>query len=214
MSFEFWGRYLLMSRSLEALRSSKATEQLIKFWSGLPCPEGQVCPKRSDFSSSQVNGTLPEVFLTEWQNADDLTIVQTGTVLDRMIGEDLTGTNVFEMTPEPLREAERDYYKALRDTPCAGMLTRSAPNRKGQHFYYRTLQLPLLDPFGNVRYFVGTGTVLEEGQIKLEFGNALFGDTELVERHFFDIGGGLPGKLVRRLEPGEHVYFHPRKADE
>ena len=190
------------------LRYSKATEHLVKFWSGLPCPPGQLCPKRADFSSAQVNGTLPELFLSEWENDQDLIIVQTGTVLDRLIGEDLTGTNVFEMTPAPLRDAERRYYKALRDTPCAGMLTRSAPNRLDKHFFYRTVQLPLLDPFGNVRYFVGTGTVLDEQELARELGRDRFDATELVERHFFDIGAGLPHENFGMDDANSKVYFH------
>lgn len=197
-----------MLNPAQYFRFSKATENLITFWTGLPRTDGQVCPKRADFSSAQINGTLPEIFLSEWSNEEDLMIVQTGTVLDRLIGEDLTGTNVFEMTPEPLRAAERCYYKALRDTPCAGMLTRSAPNRLDKHFFYRTIQLPLLDPFGKVRYFVGTGMVLDEDQVAAELGHRELGSTELLERHFFDIGAGLPNLDIDQMDPTANVHFH------
>jgi len=197
-----------MLNTLQSLCYSKATKSLVKFWSGLPCPDGQVCPKRGDFSSALINGALPEVFLSEWEGNDELNIIQAGTVLDRMIGEDLTGRNIFEMTPEPLRAAEHRYYNALRDMPCAGMMTRSAPNRVGQHFFYRTLQLPLLDPFGDVHYFVGTGFVLDEAQLRSELGHGNFGDTELVERHFFDIGAGVPGRDIQENDTAQHIFFH------
>jgi len=197
-----------MVSTLQSLCYSKATEELVNFWTSLPCPEGQACPKRADFSSAKVNGMLPEIFLSEWDGDQDLIIVQTGTILDRLIGEDLTGSNLFEMTPAPLRGAERRYYEALRDTPCAGMLTRSAPNRLDKHFFYRTIQLPLLDPFGDVCYFVGTGTVLDEAQIVAERGKIDLDESILVERHFFDIGAGLPEPNIVTDDPASKIYFH------
>ncbi len=197
-----------MLNALQDLCYSKATINLVNFWNSLPRLDGQVCPKRADFSSALINGALPEVFLSEWTSEDDLVIIQTGTVLDRHIGEDLTGKNIFEMTPEALRPAEISYYKALRDFPCAGMMTRSAPNRVGDHFYYRTLQLPLLDPFGDVHYFVGTGVVLTKEELRQDMGHGDFGDTELIERHFFDIGAGLPGEAFRETDTAQHIFFH------
>ncbi|WP_286828665.1 MULTISPECIES: PAS domain-containing protein [Kordiimonas] len=181
-----------MTTALEQLQHSKATQQLIQFWLNLPRPEGSVCPRRSDFSSAQINGSISEVFLSEWEDAEILRVVQAGTVLDRHIGIDMTGKNIFDMTPEELVEDERAYYKALRDQPCAGMITRSMINFADVPFVYRTIQLPLLDPFGNVRHFVGTGVVLKEEDIEREFGRRCFRRTRLVERHFFDIGAGLP----------------------
>jgi len=197
-----------MVDDLQSLCYSLATEKLVKFWYDLPRAEGHVCPKRSDFSSALMNGTLPEVFLSEWSGDKDLIIVQSGTVLDRLIGEDLTGSNLFDMIPLPFRAAEHRYYEALRDTPCAGMLTRSAPNHQSKHTIYRTIQLPLLDPFGEVRYFVGTGAVLDEAQIIAEGGEIDVDEMQLVERHFFDIGAGLPESDVDMSDPDPKVYFH------
>jgi hypothetical protein len=190
------------------LRHSKATENLVAFWSRLPRPQGQACPKRADFSSAKVNGMLPEMFLSEWNGDKNLIIVQSGTVLDRLIGEDITGSNLFDMIPFAFRAAEHRYYEALRDTPCAGMLTRSAPNHQNKHTIYRTIQLPLLDPFGKVCYFVGTGMVLDEAQIVAEGGEIDLNEMQLVERHFFDIGAGLPEPSIVSDDPTSKIYFH------
>jgi len=198
-----------MLSALQNLRYSEATEKMIECWLALPRPEGQVCPKRSDFSSAFINSALSEVFLSEWESEGVLKIIQVGTKLDHQIGEDLTGKNIFDMTPEPLRDDERVYYRALRDMPCAGMMTRSAPNRLGRHFYYRTLQLPLLDPFNKVQYFVGTGVVLKAEQLGREAGYGELDDAELVERHFYDIGAGLPSREFQSAGAPQRVFFHP-----
>ncbi len=181
-----------MQDALHQLRHSQATQQLVRFWLDLPRAEGKVCPKRSDFSSAEINGSIAEVFLSEWEAEDRLCVVQAGTVLDRHIGIDMTGKNIFDMTPPELVEDERRYYKALRDQPCAGLITRSMINFVNKHFVYRTIQLPLLDPFGHVRYFVGTGIVFEGAALEREFGVREFNETRLVERRFFDIGAGVP----------------------
>lgn len=199
----------MISPELLSLDYTKATAQLIEFWRRLPRPEGHFCPRFADFSSAQVNGSLPEIFLSEWLTDEDLVIIQTGTVLDRLLGYDLTGLNIFERTEPSLREAEKAYYQALRVTPCAGKLTRSAPNEKGEHLIYRTLQLPLLDPYGNVRYFVGTGAVLTKDKQLIERGLLNLGKLELVERHFFDIGAGLPAQTHRQAQTGPSIFYHP-----
>lgn len=167
-----------------------------------------MCPRRGDFSSALMNGTLPEVFLSEWNGDKDLVIVQSGTVLDRLIGEDLTGSNLFDMIPAPFRAAEHRYYEALRNTPCAGMLTRSAPNHQNKHTIYRTIQLPLLDPFGDVCYFVGTGAVMDKAQIIAEGGEIDTNEMQLVERHFFDIGAGVPDVDIVNNDSASKIYFH------
>ncbi len=183
---------LSMKNVLETLHHSKATQELIRFWLNLPRPAGSVCPKRSDFSSARINGSLPEVFLSEWYGDDALVVVQAGTILDRLIGLDMTGKNIFDMTPAELVHDERMYYKALREQPCAGLITRSMINFADKPFIYRTVQLPLIDPFHNVRYFVGTGFVIEGEQMEAEFGNIDFKKARLAERRFFDIGAGVP----------------------
>ena len=60
---------------------------------------------------------------------------------------------------------------------------------------YRTVQMPLLDPFHKVRYFVGTGFVIEGKQMEAEFGKLDFKKAKLVERRFFDIGAGVPNEI-------------------
>lgn len=183
---------MLIYDALQQLDYSKATRELVEFWLNLKRPDGQVCPRRSDFFSAQINGAIAETFMSEWDDEETLRIVQAGTILDRYIGFDLTGKNIFDVTAPELVDDERTYYKALRDQPCAGMITRSSVNYADVPFVYRTIQLPLLDPFGTVHYFVGTGVVLDEEDLEREFGRTCFRRTRLLERRFFDIGAGMP----------------------
>lgn len=192
-----------MQDLLEHLKHSKATRDLVEFWLRLPRPEGKVCPRRTDLMSSQINGAISETFLSEWDDPDTLRIVQAGVVLDRLIGLDMTDKNIFDLTPAEMADDEKRYYTALRAQPCAGMITRSMINFADKPFVYRTIQLPLLDPYGDVKYFVGTGMVFEGDAIKAEFGRHNFRRARLVERHFFDIGAGIPDEdVVGQLSQG------------
>lgn len=192
-----------MQELLTTLKHSDATAELVDFWSSLPRSDGQVCPRRTDFMSSRISKAISETFLSEWEDADTLRIIQAGTVLDRLIGMDMTDQNIFEMTPPELLNDEKRYYTALRARPCAGMITRSMINFSGNPFVYRTFHLPLLDPFGEVKYFVGTGVVFEGAAILREFGRAHFRRTRIVERRFFDIGAGVPSEdMVGKLGQG------------
>ncbi|NVJ97189.1 MAG: PAS domain-containing protein [Alphaproteobacteria bacterium] len=181
-----------MQELLDKFRHSENTTHLVAFWQRLPRPEGELCPRRTDFMSSQINGAIAETFMSEWDGPDTLRVIQAGTVLDRLIGLDMTDKNIFELTPPELVDDEKRYYNALRTRPCAGMITRSMINFAGKPFVYRTIQLPLLDPYGNVKYFVGTGIVFEGKALEAEFSRRSFRRTRLVERHFFDIGAGVP----------------------
>jgi len=181
----------MWAKTLEDLKYSQATQELIACWRDLPRTDASVCPKRADFSSIRIGAFLAEVFISEWQNEDVLHIIQAGTKLDRLLGKDITGRNIFEVLPPELVDDERSYYKTLRETPCAGMITRHARNLNGRPFVYRTMQLPLLDPHGEIRYFVGTGVVLTDEVLEHEFGVSTF-KVELLERKYFDIGAGMP----------------------
>lgn len=182
----------MWAEKVRDLTYSKATQELISCWYDLPRAEGAVCPKRSDFSSIRIGAFLAEVFISEWKDHDTLQIIQAGTKLDRLLGQDITGLNIFELLPPELLEEERSYYSLLRDTPCAGMITRHAKNLKNQPFVYRTMQLPMLDPRGNIQYFVGTGVALSAVTQLEEFGALNDDNIELLERKFFDIGAGVP----------------------
>ncbi|MFC3051328.1 PAS domain-containing protein [Kordiimonas pumila] len=184
----------MWAKNLNDLKYSKATQELVACWQDLPRYDGLVCPKRSDFSSIRIGAFLAEVFISEWIGDENLSIIQAGTKLDRVLGKDITGQNIFDVLPLELLAEELKYYHTLRDTPCAGMITRSALNLKGKPVIYRTMQLPLADSHGNVRYFVGTGVALSENILQQEFNITSCDHVELLERLYFDIGAGVPAE--------------------
>ncbi|MEX0299273.1 MAG: PAS domain-containing protein [Kordiimonas sp.] len=173
-------------------RFSDATNALTEYWRRLPRIDGSLCPRKADFSIVGVITYAAEIFMSEWVSPTELRILQAGTRLEALLGEDLTQCNIFEVLPPQLLPSEKEYYNNLRCCPCAGVITRQALNLKGRPFVYRTVQLPLTDDDGKTRYFVGAGSVLTEESIREEFGSVDFDNIKLLERQYLDIGAGRP----------------------
>jgi hypothetical protein len=107
------------------------------------------------------------------------------------------------LLPEEEYVLEQAFFKAVFQTPCAGQLTRHGSTVRRDDFIYRTTYLPLLSASGEVRFTVGTGTVLGGKATQDQFGYTDFGAIELLEREVCDIGAGVPklevvGPAVRR----------------
>jgi len=171
---------------------STATNVLAEYWRSLPRGHKKQCPRRADFSITGIVQIVAETFLSEWSGPEELRIIQVGTKLDQLLGKDITQYNIFEILPPELLRQEKVYYQNLRTLPCAGVITRHAKNLKDRSFVYRTVQLPLLDDAGEVRYFIGTGSVLPDSQVEEEFGTLEYNDISLLDRRYLDIGAGRP----------------------
>jgi hypothetical protein len=172
---------------------SEATIALIDSWlKHVYDHEGQI-PKRFEFRLKTITPYLDEFFLSEWRSYNDMTILASGSKLVVALGVDLTGKNIFKYVPDENKKTQQDYYQKLQGQPCAGLLVRWGTNMKGRPFMYRTIQLPLKDRQGVVKYFIGTGFMKaidglnydtkEEGEIV---------NIDRQENVFLDIGCGIP----------------------
>lgn len=177
---------------MDGLAFNKTSKAVLEYWLSLPRPEGKLCPYRTDFRMMDISEHAGEVFLDERHSDDVLCVVQSGDQLNKTLGVDLTGHNLMLLLPEDEFPLEREYFRALHETPCAGYITRIAADVRGREFIYRATHLPLLGANGNVRFFVGTGTALEGKSASSDVSHTNFGRLQLLEREFFDIGAGLP----------------------
>ncbi|MBV1900767.1 MAG: PAS domain-containing protein [Kordiimonadaceae bacterium] len=167
-------------------------QRLIDYWASLPTQAGASCPTRANFSVKGITSFMPEVFIIECAEGDVLRILQIGTKLDRDIGRDLTHKDILKVLPAEHVSGEMAFYRNLCRTPCAGMTTHSLQNTIGWPSLYKAVLLPLLDASGDVRFFVGAGTLLrmEEAVADVALEDMDFG--QLPERQYLDIGAGLP----------------------
>lgn len=178
---------------LQATHYNEATRTLTKHWLAMPRKTGAVCPQKEDFQFGKLGSCLNDIYMTEWMPDGALIVSVLGRNLISIIGSDITGSNVLESVPNYKTEEQVAYYTALRDQPCAGFVTRWGLNEVNRTFVYHTLQLPLLDRDGSVKYFVGSGLMRSGGRLMSQASQGL--DELMVEHqeyNFFDIGAGVP----------------------
>lgn len=177
--------------SLADLTYSSATETLVRYWMALPRQNSEHAPRFADLDMAALHTIEDELFLSEWYSDDVLTILQSGIQLQRWLGIDLKGHNILALFSEETAQEEKKYFRTVRDTPCAGMLTRAGFDVAGVPIHYRTLQLPLGDASGRIRYFIGTGAALDGTRDEVPPESTHFTSVKDTERLYFDIGAGL-----------------------
>ncbi|MCK0068057.1 PAS domain-containing protein [Kordiimonas laminariae] len=165
---------------------SEATRKLVTYWQSLPQTGEFRVPERRVFQSGPVVAPyLSELFIIEWKSVDEIFIRLSGTKLDRILGREVTGENLFDLLPPELCEEEKSYYQHMKDSGCAGMLTRAAQNLNNFPIVYRTVHLPLADKEGNLKYWIGTGSMLSEEQVRSEYAGIDFTTVFELGREFF-----------------------------
>ena len=177
---------------LQAFAYNEATKILVDYWCSLPRPGGTLCPARSDFRMMDVSEISDQLFVDERHNADNICVVQSGSTINKLLGADLTGFNILELLPPDQFALERAYFQALAGQPCAGYITRLSTQATGRSFVYRSTHLPLLTKEGTVGFWVGTGAIFEENTYPPNARITKFGQFQMLEREYFDIGAGVP----------------------
>ena len=162
--------------------------RLINFWKNLTKHNNQTIPPIEQVLTATLQDGFEKNYLSESSGDDNLVILWSGLILDEFVGKDIAGKNIFDLMPPDVAELEKNFYSNLKNTPCGGLLVRSTLKQSGERLTYRTIQLPLADGAGNIRYFVGTGEVPKG--INGEPVNFDLLSTE--EFGYIDLGYGIP----------------------
>jgi hypothetical protein len=177
---------------LENFAHDNTTKTLLNYWQSLPRAAGKLCPFYSDFHLLDISEVADHIFVEEHESDACVCLVQVGAALTNILGVDLTGHNILLLLSNSEALLEREYFRALRDKPCAGSITRASQDKSNRSFIYYTTHLPLLDAEGKVRFWVGSGAELDTPRKLTKPSPAIFGGAQLLERECFDIGAGIP----------------------
>ena len=97
-------------------------------WKALPRCGGYRIPKKSDFDPFKVPELLPFLSIYQRMGRYDMRSRLTGTAIDTAFGENLTGTNLFDL----YKPEEHEFYARLHDVRRA----------RGLYLYRRRHQTP------------------------------------------------------------------------
>lgn len=176
----------------QALSYSDATLALARYWYDLPREDGGLVPLRSQFQLTAIASNLDEIYLSKWNEPGELIVLACGSKLVDVLGEDITGKDIFAMSHLKSVPEQVSYYQQLRTQPCAGVLNRWGANMSERPFVYRTVQLPLASKNGSVDYFIGTGVIRSAKKVSDRLSEDTNVSVEHQEKVFLDIGAGIP----------------------
>lgn len=172
---------------------SGETQKLTQIWLQTPRTTNTICPSFDDFIKAYgLKPSLAHVFLSQFITPRSIHILMSGGHLDQFLGTDLAGEDMFLQMPSHIANQERPFYNDLRLTPCAGRVIRVGTHTSGETCKYSTIQLPLADLDGKIRFIVGTGQFLAPVPQKDTSGHIVFDSIKYVELQYFDIGAGTP----------------------
>ena len=142
-----------MRNPFDELRLYPSASALVDYWLELRKP-GETCPYKSDFSPMHLGKVLPDVFLTEWLDANNILIRVAGSNTSDVMQQDVTGKNLLDVVPAEHRSAIGDFHKKMQNDLCAVATVYEMAGHLTPKIA-RTLHLPLLDDDGSVSFFVG-----------------------------------------------------------
>lgn len=160
-----------MNNLYDELRINECAAALLDHWLDLRAP-GTVCPHKKDFMPMKMRRFLPDVFLAEWVDEDNIIIRVAGTRTADVTRRDTTGNNLLDNSIPENKPILQEFYRKMRSGQLAG-LSKHRISRAVRPTNALCMQLPLLDANGQVNFFVGVikASPLETSELMLEASN-------------------------------------------
>lgn len=168
-------------------------DQLTQYWHGLKARADGQLPKRSLFNPADIVPLLPNIYLLERINADQVDIRLCGTALDEITGVPLTGLNYLAICPPEDKPIYREVVHNMLAIPCGAVLEREVTFENGKIFHVRSQVFPLADPNGIPRFSIGLMVPLAVMTVA-DTKNGPVLKSVLRRLDYVDLGFGMPTK--------------------
>jgi len=194
-----------MSRELQQLKFCEAAAAVTDLWLSLPKENGAVCPAKKDFSPVSLRKHLSSVVLYERMQDNNVIVRVAGTNIREMVGQEITGQNLFDILPPEFLSAYQTFYQNMTSQPCAGVVERPIRGPGGSAFLVKTLQLPLTDTTGNIRYFLGVSISSSLPKHYTDIRSVAMTASRNLDINYYDIGTGTPETSETSLARGYYA---------
>lgn len=181
-----------MRKELHSLKFCEAAAAVTDLWLSLPRRDGALCPEKKDFSPVKLGKYLSSVVLYERMDSSRVIVRVAGTNIREFLGSEITGQNLIDIFPPEFVRAYITYYDNLAAHPCAGMVERPMRATGGAAYLIKSIQLPLADEKGDVRYFLGISQSSNLPKQFTDFRSAAMTASRNLEIQYHDIGAGTP----------------------
>lgn len=118
------------------------------YWHQLPREKGQLLPARAAFNPTDMKTLLPFIFVLHAKAEMNLEVSLSGTALDVISLEPLTGKNYLDVCPPGELAMYWESLRVVREHPCGLTIVRDVKFRDGKGYRLKSITFPMLDASG------------------------------------------------------------------
>jgi hypothetical protein len=162
------------------------------YWHQLPRAKGQLLPAKSALKPAEIKKMLPFIFILQAKENMMLEVRLTGTALDMLAVESLTGKNYLDICPPSEKEIYWEATCLMREHPCGFVALRDITFSNGKGYRLKSIVFPMLDQCDAPNFMLGLTMPnrFPEGDIDWTEEAAI--SSKLLEMEVVDIGAGIP----------------------
>jgi len=175
-------------------------ENFLNIWNGLPRNHHEFLPSKEDCNPANFGSMLAQTALLRYDARYKLTIVFVGTEMERISGMGTTGENYYSLISDELKPQMNFHHKTIFQTPCGAYVGDVITTRLGNSYLFETMQFPVCDKDGQVRYLLAYGHGRRPtGDMGERDVNDRTGQ-HIRDLHYMDLGGGASSACIINFE--------------
>ena len=166
-------------------------DEFSAYWHSMSREDGHLVPSRKSVKPTEIKSILPHVFMSEIVGHMDVRVRLTGTFLDMISANRLTGMNYLDVCPEEERTIYWQLAQVITSLPCGHWMIRDVTFVDGKGFRLKQLIYPLRNRHGESNMVFGIMGTSRNAEVDGLKPMSVIKST-ILESKFLDVGAGIP----------------------
>ncbi|WP_262691125.1 PAS domain-containing protein [Kordiimonas aestuarii] len=175
-------------------------DSFLERWHMLPRSAHKLVPCKRDITPMQFGEMLQNIGIAEAVGHQDMRVLFYGSGIERVSGLKVTGKNYYDLLPPEFVKPLSVFHAYVLGTPCGAYVGDVVTTPGGSKYLYETLQYPLADEQGVVKYLMVYGLGRKPFGEEGDRDNANIGRDSIKEMRYLDLGAGAPAARIENFE--------------
>ena len=169
-------------------------------WEALPRSTHPLLPAKRDITPIRLGEMLHYIGIGEMRGHQNMRVHFYGAGIERVSGIKVTGKNYYDLLPPAFVKPLSVFHTNILGTPCGAFICDVITTPSGARYEYQSLQYPLADDNGEVKF------LLVYGRARIPYGDdserdsASFHRDSIKDMHYIDLGAGAPKAGIENFE--------------
>jgi hypothetical protein len=172
----------------------------VDFWRNLPRDSGNILPYRLAVNPSLIKRLLPYLFIFRAKAEMVLEVRLSGTALDTLSEQPMTGRNYLDLCPESEKALYWHTLRLIREQPCGLMIVRDVMFPGGKINRLKSINFPMLDSDGLPTFVLGVTGSMRPSEMVHTNPSADRVSSALLKMEVINIGAGAPEILASGVD--------------